>query len=195
MHRSFRLESRLPSPSVFQCVKIHNIAYVVLVCSSVNASWSNVFVDHTTILAAEDACLPAPTSNEIIDLLYFPLDVVEDALAQGADGLGLMKNKDHQEGVGLDELKHDLSTEESMAQKCKDAIVENKCEIIRVNIKPNKAGSKEVADLDPNQLPTSDFVVLVSSIIPISNLSHKTFAHTLVLNVSEFNKMTKSSVP
>ncbi|GKE74223.1 hypothetical protein Tco_1536264, partial [Tanacetum coccineum] len=32
----------------------------------------------------------------VIDLLYFPLDVVEDALAQGADGLGLMKNEDRQ---------------------------------------------------------------------------------------------------
>nr|GEW04196.1 hypothetical protein [Tanacetum cinerariifolium] len=63
------------------------------------------------------------------------------------------------------------------------------------NIKPNKAGSEEVADLNPDQLPTFAFVVLVSSIIPISNLSHKTFAHTLVLNVSEFNNMTKSSVP
>ncbi|GJX56604.1 hypothetical protein Tco_0286501 [Tanacetum coccineum] len=137
------------------------------------------------------------------------VNVVEDALAQGADGLGLMKNKDHQVfknkqkleedasdyGASLDELKHDLSTEESMAQKYKDTIVENKREIIRVNIKPNKAGSKEVADLDLDQLPTSDFVVLVSSIIPISNLSHKTFVHTLVSNVSEFNKTTKSSVP
>ncbi|GJV59777.1 hypothetical protein Tco_1465877 [Tanacetum coccineum] len=121
--------------------------------------------------------------------------VVEDALAQGADGLGLMKNKDHQQGAGLDELKHDLSTEESVAQKCKDAIVKNKREIIRANIKLNKAGLEEVADLDPNQLPTLTFVVLVSSIIPISNLSHKTFAHTLISNVSEFNKTTKSSVP
>ncbi|GJR29624.1 hypothetical protein Tco_1105856 [Tanacetum coccineum] len=114
--------------------------------------------------------------------------VVEDALAQGADGLGLMKNKDHQVfrnkqkleedasdyGASLDELKHDLSTEESMAQKYKDTIVENK----RVNIKPNKAGSKEVADLDLDQLPTLAFVVLVSSIIPISNLLHNTFSHT-----------------
>ncbi|GKF11921.1 hypothetical protein Tco_0049847, partial [Tanacetum coccineum] len=31
----------------------------------------------------------------VINLLYFPLDVVEDALAQGANGLGLMKNEDH----------------------------------------------------------------------------------------------------
>ncbi|GJT98698.1 hypothetical protein Tco_1094216, partial [Tanacetum coccineum] len=190
-----RFASRLPSPSVFRCVKLHNIAYVVLVCFGVNASWSNVFVDHTTILAAEDACLPALTPDEsfdlpvyasvaqggsclfslkdfpyvlVIDLIYFPLDVVEDALAQGADGLGLMKNEDHQltefksrimqQGAGLDELKHDVSTEESVAQKCKDAIVKNKREIIRANIKPNKASSEEVADLDPDQLPTSAFV-------------------------------------
>nr|GEW56054.1 hypothetical protein [Tanacetum cinerariifolium] len=132
----------------------------------------------------------------VIDLLYFPLDVVEDVLAQGSDGLGLMKNEDHQvlrneqkleedasdctrvdddgvefspedahsynrlplkakaefseqptmhvagpasglntlkencKGAGLDELKHDLSIEESVAQKCKNAIVENKREII-----------------------------------------------------------------
>ncbi|GJU31439.1 hypothetical protein Tco_1175028 [Tanacetum coccineum] len=85
-----------------------------------------------------------------------------------------------QQGAGLDELKHDQSTEESVAQKCKDAIVENKCEIIRENTEPNKVGSEEVVDLDPDQLPTSTFVVLVSSIIPISNLSHKTFAHILV---------------
>ncbi|GKF56290.1 hypothetical protein Tco_0166630 [Tanacetum coccineum] len=32
----------------------------------------------------------------VINLLYFPLDVVEDALAQGAEGLGLMRNEDHQ---------------------------------------------------------------------------------------------------
>nr|GFB02893.1 hypothetical protein [Tanacetum cinerariifolium] len=70
----------------------------------------------------KDACLPAPTPDEsfdlpvhasvpqggfclfslkdffvlVIDLLYFPLDVVEDSLAQGDDGLGLMKNEDHQ---------------------------------------------------------------------------------------------------
>ncbi|GJR74521.1 hypothetical protein Tco_0086886 [Tanacetum coccineum] len=170
----------------------------------------------------------------VIDFPYFPLDVVDDALAQGADGLRLMKNEDHQvlgseqkleedasdctrvdddgvefspegsdyfptmsdeikkdkcsifllfliiciQGVGLDKLKHDLSTEESVAQKCKDAIVKNKCEIIRANIKPNKACSEEVADLDLDQLPTSAFIVLVSSIIPILNLSHKNFAHT-----------------
>ncbi|GJZ91423.1 hypothetical protein Tco_0663350 [Tanacetum coccineum] len=116
----------------------------------------------------------------VVDLLYFLLDVVDDALAQGADGLGLMKNEDHQQGAGLDELKHDLSIEEFVAQKCKDAIVENKLEIITLcgaNIEPNKSGSEEVADLDLDQLPTLAFVVLVSSIIPISNLSHKTFAH------------------
>ncbi|GJU62976.1 reverse transcriptase domain-containing protein [Tanacetum coccineum] len=61
-----RLASRLPYPSVFRCVKLYNIAYVVLICSGVNASWSNVFVDHTTILAAKDACLPAPTPDEVI---------------------------------------------------------------------------------------------------------------------------------
>nr|GEZ49145.1 hypothetical protein [Tanacetum cinerariifolium] len=85
-----------------------------------------------------------------------------------------------EQGVGLDELKHDLSTKESAAQKCKDVIVENKCEIISLsgaNIEPNKADSEEVADLDPDQLPTSAFVVLVSSIIPILNLSHQTFSH------------------
>ncbi|GJY02050.1 hypothetical protein Tco_0360202 [Tanacetum coccineum] len=164
-----------------------------------------------------------------------PMVIRKDALAQGADGLGLMKNEDHQvlgneqklekdasdytkvdddgvefspegggyfpimgdetkkdkcyiflllliiciQGAGLDELKHDLSTEEFIAQKCKDVIVKNKREIIRANIEPNKAGSEEVADLDPDQLPTLAFVVLVSSIIPISNLSHKTFAHML----------------
>ncbi|GJT36552.1 retrovirus-related pol polyprotein from transposon TNT 1-94 [Tanacetum coccineum] len=290
------LHPRLPSPSVFRCVKLHNTAYVILVCSGLNASWSNLLADHTIILAAKDACLPALTPDEVecslkylvwsfglvwsfdlvrsfdrvrsfnlvrsfdlsvhasvaqggfclfslkdfpfvlvINLLYFPLDVVKDALAQGVDGLGLIKNEDHQvlrnkqkleedasdctrvddDGVefspegatqdgdyilartlqsmnlltallfshdsemnircsslthscerlilkakqrgGLDELKHDMSTEESMAQKCKDAIVENKREIIRVNIEPNKAGSEEVADLDPDQLPTLAF--------------------------------------
>nr|GEW14233.1 hypothetical protein [Tanacetum cinerariifolium] len=138
-------------------------------------------------------------------------NAVDDALAQGADGLGLMKNEDHQvlenkqkleedpsdctrvddisvefsleahsckrlllkakaefpaqptmriQGAGLDELKHDLSTEEYVAQKCKDAIVKNKSAsessyfVPGANIELNKAGSKEVADLDPNQLPT-----------------------------------------
>ncbi|GJX77713.1 hypothetical protein Tco_0324524 [Tanacetum coccineum] len=155
---------------------------------------------------------------------YEPMVVRKDALAQGADGLGLMKNEDHQvlgneqklekdasdytkvdddgvefspegggyfpimgdetkkdkcyiflllliiciQGAGLDELKHDLSTEEFIAQKCKDVIVKNKREIIRANIEPNKAGSEEVADLDPDQLPTLAFVVLVE-IFPASN--------------------------
>nr|GEV38544.1 hypothetical protein [Tanacetum cinerariifolium] len=118
-----RLASRLPSPSVFRCVKLHNIAYLVLVYSGVNASWSNVFVN-TTILAAEDACLPASTLDEggfylfslkdfpfvlVIDLLYFPLDVVQDALAQGADGLGLMKNEDHQVHGNEKKLEEDAS--------------------------------------------------------------------------------------
>nr|GEV66342.1 hypothetical protein [Tanacetum cinerariifolium] len=251
----------------------------------------------------------------VIDMLYFPLDVVEDALAQGDDGLGLMKNEDHQvlgneqkleedafcctrvdddgakfsleggdyfptmgdetkkdklfiflllliicivlmlmdrasyayscerlllkakatffeqptmhvaslasglntpkenrqrfyehstqsigeltefksgrmqQGTGLDEQKHDLSTKESKAALKSSYFVPG------ANIEPNKAGLEEVVDPDQDQLPTLDFVVLVSSIIPISNISHKTFAHTLVSNVSEFNKMTKSSVP
>nr|GEY12526.1 hypothetical protein [Tanacetum cinerariifolium] len=98
----------------------------------------------------------------------------------------------------LDELKHDLSTEESMAHKCKNAIVKNEHEIMSLcgsNIEPNNADPEEVANLDPDQLPTSAFVVLVYSIVPISSLAHKTFAHTLVPNVSKFNKMTESSVP
>nr|GEV23830.1 hypothetical protein [Tanacetum cinerariifolium] len=190
----------------------------------------------------------------VINLLYFPLDVVEDALAQGAEGLGLMQNEDHQvlgnkqkleedasdctrvdgdgvefspeggdyfptmehhtfyedaldrfltlaellnmeniKGAGLDELKRDLSTEESVAHKCKDSIVENEHEImslcgikhflviwyrpsflkaasesshfvLRANIEPNKADQEEVAELDLDQLPTSASIVLVSSI-------------------------------
>ncbi|GJR51265.1 hypothetical protein Tco_1401786 [Tanacetum coccineum] len=134
------------------------------------------FVDHTTILAAEDACLPAPTPDEkepfdaikkidsqnfqswvecslkylvwsfgpvrsfdlvwsfdlvrIFDLpmhvsvaqggfclfslkdfpfVLIPLDVVEDALAQGADGLGLMKNEDHQVLKNKQKLEEDAS--------------------------------------------------------------------------------------
>nr|GEX48072.1 hypothetical protein [Tanacetum cinerariifolium] len=50
-------------------------------------------------------------------------------------------------------------------------------DMLGANIEPNKADSEEVADLDPDQLPTSAFVVLVSSIIPILNLSHQTFSH------------------
>ncbi|GJW20896.1 hypothetical protein Tco_0031518 [Tanacetum coccineum] len=42
------------------------LAYVILVCSCLNASWSNLFADYTTILVAEDACLPAPTPDEVI---------------------------------------------------------------------------------------------------------------------------------
>ncbi|GJZ82949.1 hypothetical protein Tco_0648122, partial [Tanacetum coccineum] len=362
--RSLYYSASLPSfchTSVSRCVKLHNITYFVFVYSGLNASWSNLFADHTTILVAEDACLPAPTPDEVIceslpmllrkltrnvskvgssvpsvkrtndvkgsaddvndvddqddahyhssltnvaqggfrlfslkdfpfvlviNLLYFPLDVVEDALAQGAEGLGLMQNEDHQvlrneqkleedasdctrvdddgvefspeggdyfptiatqdedyvfartlqsmnlltallvshgsemnvrcsslvhscerlrlkakseffeqltmkltefksgimqQGAGLDELKHDLSTKESMAYKCKDAIIKNKHEIMSLcgaNIEPNKADPEEVADLDMDQLPTLASVVLVSSIVPILSLSHKTFAHT-----------------
>nr|GEZ61417.1 hypothetical protein [Tanacetum cinerariifolium] len=172
------------------------------------------------------------------NLLYSPLDVVEDALAQGVEGFGLMQNEGHQvleneqkleedapdctrvdddgvefspeggdyfptmgdetkkdkcsifllllimclQGAGLDELKHDLSTEESVAHKCKNAIVKNKHEIISLcdsNIEPNKADPEEVADLDPDQIPISASVVLVSSIVPISILSHNTFSHTV----------------
>ncbi|GJW54598.1 hypothetical protein Tco_0098683 [Tanacetum coccineum] len=162
----------------------------------------------------------------VIDLLYFPLDVVEDALAQGANGLGLMNNEDHQVlrneqkleedasdctrvdddgvgfspeggdyfptmgdetkkdkcsiflllliicivlmlmdralyGAGLDELKHDLSTKESVAQK---SASESSYFVLGANIKPNKADPEEVADLDLDQLPTSASIVLVSSI-------------------------------
>ncbi|GJT86224.1 hypothetical protein Tco_1067941 [Tanacetum coccineum] len=68
------------------------------------------------------------------------------------------KSRLMQHRTGLDELKHDLSTEESVAQKCKIAIVKNKREIIRENIEPNKVGSEEVANLDPDQLPTLAFV-------------------------------------
>ncbi|GJZ57582.1 hypothetical protein Tco_0613076 [Tanacetum coccineum] len=443
------LHPHLSSPSVFRCVKLHNIAYVVLVCYGLNASWSNLFADHTTILAVEDSGLLAPTPDKVIcdfdlvrsfdlpehasvaqggfclfslkdfpfvlviNLLYFPLDVVEDALAQeaasdctrvdddsvefsheggdyfstivvvvdGGDGglkgcldprfvkprspktpilsvrnevgncvckrygmsfdlvrsfdlvqifdlvwsfdlprhasvaqggfcLFLLKDfpfvlvsnllyslldvvedvlaqgaegfrvdddgvefspkgvnyfptmgdetkKDKcsiflllfiiclvlmlmdrasygcwscfrtrhtkgeltkvyehstqsigeltdfksglmQQGAGLDELKHDLSIEESVAHKCKNAIIENEHEITSLcgaNIEPNKADPEEVADLDLDQLPTSASIVLVSSIVPISSLSHKTFSHTLVPNVLKVNKMTKSSVP
>ncbi|GKA52141.1 hypothetical protein Tco_0745337 [Tanacetum coccineum] len=42
-----------------------------------------------------------------IDFPYFPLDVVEDALAHGADGLGLMKNEDHQVLGNEQKLKED----------------------------------------------------------------------------------------
>nr|GEX68654.1 hypothetical protein [Tanacetum cinerariifolium] len=45
----------------------------------------------------------------IINLLYFPLDVVEDALAQGAEGLGLMQNKDHQVLGNEQKLEEDAS--------------------------------------------------------------------------------------
>nr|GFA41976.1 hypothetical protein [Tanacetum cinerariifolium] len=45
----------------------------------------------------------------VIDLLYFLLDIVEDALAQGADGLGLMKNEDHQVLGNEQKLKEDTS--------------------------------------------------------------------------------------
>ncbi|GKC15330.1 hypothetical protein Tco_1012112 [Tanacetum coccineum] len=180
---------------------------------------------------------------------YGEVDVVEGALAQGADGLGLMKNEDHQVLGNEQKLEDDASDctrvdddsvefspeggdyfptmgDESKKDKCSifvllliicivfmlmdrafyehstqsiGELTEFKSGLMQKgageNIKPNKAGSEEVADLDPDQLPTSAFVVLVSSIIPISNLSQKTFAHTLVLNVSEFNKTTKSSVP
>ncbi|GJY00881.1 hypothetical protein Tco_0359033 [Tanacetum coccineum] len=184
------------------------------------------------------------------NLLYSPLDVVEDDLAQGVEGFGLMQNEDHQvlgneqkleedapdctrvddngvefspegvdyfptmgdetkkdkcsiffllfiQGAGLDELKHDLSTKEYVAHKCKNEIVENEHEIMSLygaNIEPNMVDPEEVADLDPDQLPTSASVVLVSSIVPISSLLHKTFAHTSVPNVSKVNKTTKSSV-
>ncbi|GKB34579.1 hypothetical protein Tco_0879521, partial [Tanacetum coccineum] len=193
----------------------------------------------------------------LFTLKDFPLDVVEDALAQGADGLGATQDGDcilartlqsmnrlttllfshdfemnircsslayscerlllkakaefseqptmhvngpasglntprrTNKGAGLDEPKHDLSTEESVAQK---SASESSYFVPGANIKPNKSGSEEVADLDPDKLPTLAFIVLVSSIIPFSNLSHKNFGHTLVLNVSEFNQMTKSSV-
>ncbi|GJS24523.1 reverse transcriptase domain-containing protein [Tanacetum coccineum] len=92
-----------------------------------------------------------------------------------------------QQGAGLDELKHDLSIEESVAHKCKNAIIENEHEITSLcgaNIEPNKADPEEVADLDPDQLPSSASEVLVSSIVPISSLSHKTFAHTTGLKNS-----------
>nr|GEW83402.1 copia protein [Tanacetum cinerariifolium] len=45
----------------------------------------------------------------VINLLYSPLDVVEDALAQGADGLGLMKNEDHQVLGNKQKLEEDAS--------------------------------------------------------------------------------------
>ncbi|GJT36550.1 hypothetical protein Tco_0926969 [Tanacetum coccineum] len=45
----------------------------------------------------------------VIDLLYFPLDVVEDALAQGVDGLRLMKNEDHQVLRNKQKLEEDAS--------------------------------------------------------------------------------------
>nr|GEW16420.1 retrovirus-related Pol polyprotein from transposon TNT 1-94 [Tanacetum cinerariifolium] len=77
-------------------------------------------------------------------------------------------------GAGLDELKHDLSDEESMAQK---STSKSSYFVLGANIEPNKAGSDEVADLDPDQLPTLTFVVLVSSVIPISNILYKTFTH------------------
>ncbi|GKA71257.1 hypothetical protein Tco_0777396, partial [Tanacetum coccineum] len=180
----------------------------------------------------------------IFDLVQSFDLLVHASVAQGADGLGLMNNEDHQVlrneqkleedafdctrvdddgvefspedgnyfptmgdetkkdkfsiflllliicivlmlmdgasyGAGLDEVKHDLSTKESVAQKCKDVIVKNKREIIRANIEPNKAGLEKVVDLDPDQLPTLAFVVFVSSIIPISNLSHKNFAQMM----------------
>ncbi|GJZ76138.1 hypothetical protein Tco_0640603 [Tanacetum coccineum] len=56
------------------------------------------------------------------------------------------------QGAGLDELKHVLSIEESVAHKCKDAIIKNEHKIMslygRANIKPNKVNPEEVADLD-----------------------------------------------
>nr|GEY88416.1 hypothetical protein [Tanacetum cinerariifolium] len=108
----------------------------------------------------------------VIDLHFFPLDVVEDALAQGVDGLGLMKNEDHQVLGNEQKLKEDASD----CTRVDDDDVEFSPK--GANIEPNKAGSREVADLDLGQLPTSAFVVLVSSIIPISNLSNKTFSYT-----------------
>ncbi|GJU07059.1 hypothetical protein Tco_1123489, partial [Tanacetum coccineum] len=100
----------------------------------------------------------------------YPQLIVDRVLTEFKSGL-------MQQGAGLDELKHDQSTEESVAQK---SALESSYFVTRENTEPNKVGSEEVADMDPDQLPTSAFVVLVSSIIPISNLSHKTFAHTLV---------------
>nr|GEW11747.1 hypothetical protein [Tanacetum cinerariifolium] len=114
---------------------------------------------------------------------------VHASVAQGVDGLGLMKNEDHQVHRNEQKLEEDASDCTRVDDDGVEFFPEGE------NIEPNKAASEEVADLDPDQLPTLDFVVLVSFVIPISNLSHKTFAHTIVLNVSEFNKTTKSSVP
>ncbi|GJT47973.1 hypothetical protein Tco_0974130 [Tanacetum coccineum] len=237
-------------------------AYVVLLCSGVNASWSNAFVDHTIILAVKDVCLPTSTLDKSFDLVRsfdlvqsfdlvwsfdivwsfdlvqsfdlvrsfdLPMharvaqDVVEDTLAQCTDGLGLMKNEDHQVLRNEQKLEEDASDcirvdddgvefspeggdyfpimgDETKKDKCSIfLLLFIICIVLMLmdrasygaNIEPNKAGSEEVVDLDPDQLPTLAFVVLVSSIIPISNLSHKTFANTLVSNVSEFNKTTK----
>nr|GEW79508.1 hypothetical protein [Tanacetum cinerariifolium] len=207
----------------------------------------------------------------VINLLYFLLDVVKDALAQGTEGIELMQNEDHQvlgneqkleedasgytrvddysvefsykerhrvceayscerlllkaklefsrqltmhvvgpaseldtpkenrlrfykhstqsngeltefksrlmqQGIGLDELKHDLSTKESVAHK---SASESSHFVPLANIEPNKADSEEVVDLDLNQLPTLAFKAIVSSIILISSLLHKTFVHTI----------------
>nr|GEX26111.1 hypothetical protein [Tanacetum cinerariifolium] len=99
------------------------------------------------------------------------LTKVYEHSTQSIDELTEFKYGLMQQGVALDELKHDLSTEEFVAHKCKDAIVKNKLEIISLceaNIEPNKADPEEVADMDLNQLPTSASVVRVSSIILIS---------------------------
>ncbi|GKA64697.1 hypothetical protein Tco_0764404 [Tanacetum coccineum] len=58
-----------------QCVKLCNIVDVVLVYSGLSASWSNLLANHTVILAAEDACLPDPTPDEVIASNFDPTDV------------------------------------------------------------------------------------------------------------------------
>nr|GEW79860.1 hypothetical protein [Tanacetum cinerariifolium] len=141
------------------------VAYVVLVNCDLNASRSNLFADHTTILAAKDACLPAPTPDEVIcdrrsllmrlkkltrkvskvgssvpsvkrtndvkgsaddvndvddqddahyhssltKYLVRSFDIIEDALAQGAEGLGLKQNEDHQVLGNEQKLEEDAS--------------------------------------------------------------------------------------
>ncbi|GKD54230.1 hypothetical protein Tco_1287617 [Tanacetum coccineum] len=58
-----------------QCGKLRNIVDVVLVRFGLSASWSNLLANHTAILAAEDACLPDPTPDEVIASNSDPTDV------------------------------------------------------------------------------------------------------------------------
>nr|GEU89842.1 hypothetical protein [Tanacetum cinerariifolium] len=116
----------------------------------------------------------------VINLLYFPLDVVKDALAQGAEGIGLIQNEDHQVLGNKQKLEEDASGYTRVDDDGVEFSHEESSHFVpRANIEPNKADPEEVADLDLNQLPTSASKAIVSSIILILSLSYKTFVHTV----------------